>query len=63
MNIQTATLRTATPTVNPQVNSQALRQLDATPRYRNRDFGVGYGRSEGYARSHGLWRAASRRYA
>ncbi|MGY6518735.1 MAG: hypothetical protein ACXIUZ_08470 [Lysobacteraceae bacterium] len=44
------------------VNARALDSLSTTPRYRDRDFGVGYGRSEGYARSHGLWKSASRRY-
>lgn len=49
---------------NVLANVLALRSSDTAPRYRNRDFGVGYGRSEGYARRHSLWQGAARsRYA
>jgi hypothetical protein len=44
-------------------NTQTLNTLAvasaSTPRYRNRDFGIGYGRSRGYARSHSLWSTGS----
>ena len=52
MNTFTATQNTRT------LNNQALASF-STKRYRNRDFGVGYGRSEGYARSHSLWSTTS----
>lgn len=61
MNAITA-IRTAAQNVQ---NTQTLNSLalaaSATPRYRNRDFGIGYGRSQGYARSHSLWSTSAKR--
>lgn len=42
------------------LNSLVLASL-STQRYRNRDFGIGYGRSQGYARSHSLWSTGAKR--
>ncbi|TXK62352.1 hypothetical protein [Alkalisalibacterium limincola] len=51
--------RTATPN-NQTLNSLVLASL-STQRYRNREFGIGYGRSQGYARSHSLWSTSAKR--
>lgn len=63
MNTANLTTRTAANTANTVaavVTAAALHNIDTAPRYRNRDFGVGYGRSEGYARRHSLWQGAAR---
>jgi len=58
MNTFTAN-RTATQNTQT-LNGLVLASL-STQRYRHRDFGTGYGRSQGYARSHSLWSTGAKR--
>lgn len=60
MNTFTA-IRTAAQNVQNAQTLNTLALATTTPRYRNRDFGIGYGRSQGYARSHSLWSTAAKR--